>query len=154
MGEFDKKNVFIKMAPAVPKEVIAKFAEHGFDEAWVTEEWNLFHEKNPSGKIAKADAMNKREVDFVAAARGLAVLFCSRIEIRAQLFFSLVDESGDGKINKAEFTKFLAFVNETQALGLSADELKAMCDEIFTALNKTELTLDDVRDVAAARWGA
>ena len=68
--------------------------------------------------------------------------------------FSLVDESGDGKINKAEFTKFLAFVNETQALGLSADELKAMCDEIFTALTQTELTLDDVRDVAAARWGA
>ncbi|CBY07437.1 unnamed protein product [Oikopleura dioica] len=183
--EFDKKKLFIlKMAPAVPKEVIAKFAEHGFDEAWVTEEWNLFHEKNPSGKIAKADAMKKLkeaaaarfpnaipenvaevlypafdpeekgEVDFVAAARGLAVLFCSRIEIRAQLFFSLVDESGDGKINKAEFTKFLAFVNETQALGLSADELKGMCDEIFTALNKTELTLDDVRDVAAARWGA
>ena len=84
----------------------------------MTEEWNLFHEKNPSGKIAKADAMaklkeaaaarfpnaipenvaevlypafdpeEKGEVDFVAAARGLAVLFCSRIEIRAQLFFS------------------------------------------------------------------
>ena len=83
-----------------------------------------------------------------------AAQISSHSKIEVFDYFSLVDESGDGKINKAEFTKFLAFVNETQALGLSADELKAMCDEIFTALNKTELTLDDVRDVAAARWGA
>ena len=34
------------------------------------------------------DPEEKGEVDFVAAARGLAVLFCSRIEIRAQLYFS------------------------------------------------------------------
>ena len=33
----------------------------------MTEEWNLFHEKNPSGKIAKADAMAK--LKEAAAAR-------------------------------------------------------------------------------------
>lgn len=34
------------------------------------------------------DPENKGEIDFVAAAKGLAVLFCARIEVRAQLFFS------------------------------------------------------------------
>merc|ERR1719370_940592 len=141
-------------------------------------------EKNPSGKIPKAGAMarlteaakerfpnaepanvaealypafdpeNKGEIDFVAAARGLAVLFCARIEIRAQLFFSIVDESGDGKINKAEMKKFLVFINETQGLGLPDKEVDALNDEIFSTIGKTELTLDDVRDVVAARWGA
>merc|ERR1712014_548626 len=64
----------------------------------------------------------------------------------------IVDESGDGKINKAEMKKFLVFVNETQALGLPDKEVDALNDEIFSTLGKTELTLDDVRDVVAARW--
>ena len=73
----------------------------------------------------------------------------------SQLFdFSLVDESGDGKINKAEMKKFLNFVNETQQLGLKDPEINSLNDEIFTTLGKTELTLDDVREVVAARWGA
>jgi len=72
----------------------------------------------PSGKISKAQALERLEgaakerfpnadpknvaeavypafdpenvgqVDFLAAAKGLAILFCARIEIRAQLFFS------------------------------------------------------------------
>lgn len=65
-----------------------------------------------------------------------------------------MDEAGDGKITKAEMKKFLTFVNETQGLGLPAAEVDALNDEIFTELGKTELTLEDVRDVAAARWGA
>ena len=70
------------------------------------------------------------------------------------IIFSIVDESGDGKINKAEMKKFLQFVNETQGLGKNDKEVDAINDEIFTTLGKTELTLDDVRDVVAARWGA
>ena len=69
-------------------------------------------------------------------------------------FCRIVDESGDGKINKAEMKKFLQFVNETQGLGKNDKEVDAINDEIFTTLGKTELTLDDVRDVVAARWGA
>merc|ERR1711868_265309 len=170
--------------PACPPEILKKFEEHGFEKEWVQGEYDLFMEKNPSGKIAKKDAMvrlteaakerfpnadpknvaealypafdpeDKGSIDFVAAARGLAVLFCARIEIRAQLFFSIVDESGDGKINKAEMKKFLNFVNETQQLGLKDPEINSLNDEIFTTLGKTELTLDDVREVVAARWGA
>ena len=64
------------------------------------------------------DPDNKGEVDFIAAAKGLAVLFSARIEIRAQLFFSLTDENGDGKIQPAEMKKFLVFINETQVLGI------------------------------------
>ena len=67
---------------------------------------------------------------------------------------SLVDEDQSGKINKAEFKKFLAFVNETQALGLGDAELNSLNDEIFKELGKTELTFDDVLAVVAARWGA
>ena len=50
--------------------------------------------------------------------------------------------------------KFLVFINETQGLGLPDKEIDALNDEIFTTIGKTELTLDDVRDVVAARWGA
>jgi len=67
---------------------------------------------------------------------------------------SLVDEDQSGKINKAEFKKFLAFVNETQALGLGDAEINSLNDEIFKELGKTELTFDDVLAVVAARWGA
>ena len=88
------------------------------EKDWVQGEYDLFMEKNPSGQIKKADALkrleaaakerfpnavpenvaqalypafdpeDKGEVGFVAAAKGLAILFCARIEIRAQLFFS------------------------------------------------------------------
>ena len=75
---------------------------------------------------------DKGEVDFIAAAKGLAVLFAANIEIRAQLFFSMVDESGDGKIDRKEMMKFLTFINESNALGHSADEVKALNEEIFT----------------------
>jgi hypothetical protein len=34
------------------------------------------------------DPEGKGKIDFVAAAKGLAILFCARIEVRAQLFFS------------------------------------------------------------------
>ena len=125
------------------------------------------------------DPDNKGEVDFIAAAKGLAVLFSARIEIRAQLFFSLTDENGDGKIQPAEMKKFLVFINETQVLGIAFifvalynkafivrihsskyisgykdDEINKLNDEIFKELGKTELTMDDVRAVVAARWGA
>jgi len=100
------------------------------------------------------DPDNKGEVDFIAAAKGLAVLFSARIEIRAQLFFSMTDEDGDGKVNKSEMKKFLVFINETQCLGLKDAEIDQVNTEIFTELGKTELTIDDVRAVVAARWGA
>jgi Ca2+-binding EF-hand superfamily protein len=170
--------------PACPPEILKKFEEHGFEKDWVQGEYDTFMTNYPNGKISKAEGLkrlegaakerfpnadpknvaeavypafdpeNKGEVDFLAAAKGLAILFCARIEIRAQLFFSIVDESGDGKINKAEMKKFLNFVNETQGLGLPDTEVDALNDEIFTTLGKSELTLDDVRDVVAARWGA
>lgn len=84
----------------------------------------------------------------------MAVLFSARIEIRAQLFFSMTDEDGDGKVNKSEMKKFLVFINETQCLGLKDAEIDQVNTEIFTELGKTELTIDDVRAVVAARWGA
>ena len=84
----------------------------------------------------------------------MAVLFSARIEVRAQLFFSMTDEDGDGKVNKSEMKKFLVFINETQCLGLSDAEIDQVNTEIFTELGKTELTIDDVRAVVAARWGA
>ena len=67
---------------------------------------------------------------------------------------SLVDEDQSGKITKGEFKKFLAFVNETQALGLADAEINSLNDEIFTELGKSELTIDDVVAVVAARFGA
>ena len=45
-------------------------------------------------------------------------------------------------------------MNETQALGLGDAEINSLNDEIFTELGKTELTMDDVVAVVAARWGA
>ena len=66
----------------------------------------------------------------------------------------MVDEDQSGKINKAEFKKFLAFVNETQALGLADAEINSLNDEIFIELGKSELTIDDVVAVVAARFGA
>lgn len=170
--------------PACPPEIIKKFEEQGFEKEWVQGEYDTFMGNYPNGKISKKQAVerlttaaaerfpnavpanvaealypafdpeNKGEIDFVAAAKGLAVLFCARIEVRAQLFFSIVDESGDGKINKAEMKKFLNFINETQGLGLPDAEINALNDEIFAKLGKTELTVEDVRDVVAARWGA
>ena len=68
--------------------------------------------------------------------------------------YSLVDEDQSGKITKPEFKKFLAFVNETQALGLADGEINSLNDEIFTELGKSELTIDDVVAVVAARFGA
>ena len=67
---------------------------------------------------------------------------------------SLVDEDQSGKITKGEFKKFLAFVNETQALELADAEINSLNDEIFTELGKSELTIDDVVAVVAARFGA
>ena len=66
----------------------------------------------------------------------------------------MTDEDGDGKVNKSEMKKFLVFINETQVLGLKDAEIDQVNNEIFTELGKTELTLDDVRAVVAARWGA
>merc|ERR1712221_23161 len=169
--------------PNCPAEIVKKFEEHGFEKEWVQGEYDIFISNYPAGKMTKADVMDpiktaaaercpnadpqnladalypafdpedKGEIGFIGAATGLAVLFCARIEVRAQLFFSLVDEAGDGKISKAEMKKFLVFINETQALGLADGEINGLNDEIFSTLGKTELTLDDVRDVAAARWG-
>lgn len=34
------------------------------------------------------DPEDSGEIDFVGCAKGLAILFCARIEVRAQLFFS------------------------------------------------------------------
>jgi len=39
-------------------------------------------------------------------------------------------------------------------LGYKDDEINKLNDEIFKELGKTELTMDDVRAVVAARWGA
>merc|ERR1712227_732216 len=147
MGSFEPLNsqANSKM-PACPPEIIKKFEEHGFEKDWVQGEYDLFMEKNPSGQIKKADALKRLEAaakerfpnavpenvaqalypPFDPAAKGLAILFCARIEIRAQLFFSIVDESGDGKINKAEMKKFLQFVNETQGLGKNDKEVDAI----------------------------
>merc|ERR1712168_1583484 len=141
----------VEMAKECPKEILAEFAEHGFEAEWVKGEYAIFIGNYPSGKATKAQVMdrlktaskerfpnavpenvadalypafdpeNKGEVDFVAAAKGLAVLFSARIEIRAQLFFSLTDENGDGKIQKDEMKKFLVFINETQCLGKLCD---------------------------------
>ena len=66
----------------------------------------------------------------------------------------MTDEDGDGKVNKSEMKKFLVFINETQCLGLKDAEIDQVNTEIFTELGKTELTIDDVRAVVAARWGA
>ena len=66
--------------------------------------------------------------------------------------FSLVDEDQTGKISKAEFKKFLVFVNETQALGLGAGEIDELNDAIFTELGKDVLTMDDAVAIATARW--
>ena len=66
----------------------------------------------------------------------------------------MTDEDGDGKVNKSEMKKFLVFINETQVLGLKDGEIDQVNDEIFTEIGKTELTIDDVRAVVAARWGA
>jgi len=38
--------------------------------------------------------------------------------------------------------------------GYKDDEINKLNDEIFNELGKTELTMDDVRAVVAARWGA
>merc|ERR1712110_106461 len=188
----------LKMAKECPPEILKKFADHGFEPDWVKGEYAIFIGNYPSGKATKAESMerlkkaaaerfpnaipenvaealypafdpeNKGEVGFVAAAKGLAILFSARIEIRAQLFFSMVDEDGSGKIDKKEFKKFLVFVNETQGLGLnyfnskyltlvsgySDADVNKLNDEVFKELGKTELTIDDVRAVVAARWGA
>ena len=134
---------------------------------WVKGEYAIFIGNYPSGKATKAQVMdrlkkasterfpnavpenvadalypafdpdNKGEVDFIAAAKGLAVLFSARIEIRAQLFFSLTDENGDGKIQPDEMKKFLVFINETQVLGndlLSGPNLD--CNLVKTLLNE------------------
>merc|ERR1712055_155935 len=176
-------NSELKMAKECPKEILDKFAEHGFEADWVKGEYEIFIGNYPSGKATKAQVMerlkkasterfpnavpenvaealypafdpdNKGEVGFVAAAKGLAILFSARIEIRAQLFFSMVDEDGSGKIDKNEFKKFLVFVNETQALGYSDADVNKLNDDIFKELGKTELTIDDVHSVVAARWG-
>ena len=69
-----------------------------------------------------------------------------------QLFLSLVDEDQTGKITKAEFKKFLCFVNETQALGLGAGEIDELNSAIFTELGKDVLTMDDAVAIATARW--
>ena len=85
---------------------------------WVQGEYDIFISNYPSGKATKAEVMtrltgaaaerfpnadsanvantlypafdpeNKGQVDFVAAAKGVAILFAANIEIRAQLFFS------------------------------------------------------------------
>merc|ERR1711971_555905 len=179
----DKKKK-TKMAKECPAEILKKFEEHGFEADWVKGEYAIFIGNYPSGKATKAQVMdrlktaaserfpnavpqdvadalypafdpdNKGEVDFISAAKGLAVLFSARIEIRAQLFFSMTDEDGDGKVNKSEMKKFLVFINETQVLGLTDGEIDQVNDEIFTEIGKTELTIDDVRAVVAARWGA
>ena len=90
------------------------------EKDWVQGEYDIFMETNPSGKISKSGAMdrlktaaaerfpnadaanvadflyqafdpeNKGEIDFMAAARGVAILYCANIEIRAQIFFSYV----------------------------------------------------------------
>merc|ERR1711868_86264 len=140
-----------KMAKECPAEILKKFEEHGFEAEWVKGEYAIFIGNYPSGKANKAQVMERLEK---AAAEGLAILFSARIEIRAQLFFSMTDEDGDGKVNKAEMKKFLVFINETQVLGLSDAEVDQVNNEIFTELGKNELTLDDVRAVVAARWGA
>merc|ERR1711990_899994 len=103
----------LKMAKECPPEILKKFADHGFEADWVKGEYAIFIGNYPSGKATKAQAMerlkkaaaerfpnaipenvaealypafdpdNKGEVGFVAAAKGLAILFSARIEIRA-----------------------------------------------------------------------
>ena len=88
------------------------------EKDWVQGEYDTFMGNYPNGKVSKAQALerltkaaaerfpnadpknvaeaiypafdpeNKGEIDFVGAAKGLAILFCARIEVRAQLFFS------------------------------------------------------------------
>jgi len=167
---------------AVPANILAKFTEFGFEADWVQGEYDIFIGNYPSGVAKKAELMtrlttgcaerfpnadadnvattlyqvfdpeNKGEVDFLGAATGLAILYTARIDIRVNLFFSLVDEDQTGKISKAEFKKFLVFVNETQALGLGAGEIDELNDAIFTELGKDVLTMDDAVAIAEARW--
>jgi len=181
VSPFRKKN---EIMPACPANIVKQFTDRGFEADWVQGEYDIFIGNYPSGKATKAEVMsrltaaagerfpnadannvantiypafdpeNKGEVDFIGAATGVAILFAANIEIRAQLFFSLVDEDQSGKITKGEFKKFLAFVNETQALGLADAEINSLNDEIFTELGKSELTIEDVLAVVAARWGA
>merc|ERR1712086_363174 len=163
-----------KMAKECPAEILKKFEEHGFEADWVKGEYAIFIGNYPSGKATKVQVMERlvkasterfpnavpqNVADalypaFDPESKGEAVLFSARIEVRAQLFFSMTDEDGDGKVNKSEMKKFLVFINETQCLGLSDAEIDQVNTEIFTELGKTELTIDDVRAVVAARWGA
>merc|ERR1712212_1474918 len=165
MGSFQNSKKKDFDMPACPPEIVKQFTERGFEADWVQGEYDIFMSNYPSGKAKKAEIMtrlttgaaerfpnadaanvantlypafdpeDKGEVDFIGAAKGVAILFAA-------------------KINKAEFKKFLAFVNETQALGLGDAELNSLNDEIFKELGKTELTFDDVLAVVAARWGA
>ena len=48
----------------------------------------------------------------------------------------------------------MIFVNEAQALGYSDAGVNKLNDDISKELSKTELIIDDVRAVVAARWGA
>ena len=52
------------------------------------------------------DPENKAKADFVAAAKGLAILFSAKIEIRARIFFSMVDEDGSEKLTKMILRNF------------------------------------------------
>merc|ERR1711970_1653740 len=151
---------FGKMAKECPKEILAKFAEHGFEADWVKGEYEIFIGNYPSGKATKAQVMERlkkastERFPNAVPENVTDALYSARIEIRAQLFFSLTDENGDGKIQKGEMKKFLVFINETQCLGYKDDEVNKLNDEIFKELGKTELTMEDVRAVVAARWGA
>ena len=85
---------------------------------WVQGEYDIFMSNYPSGKAKKAEIMtrlttgaaerfpnadaanvantlypafdpeDKGEVDFIGAAKGVAILFAANIKIRAELFFS------------------------------------------------------------------
>ena len=97
---------------------IYNYHEFLVEKDWVQGEYDIFMETNSTGKIGKSGAMdrlktaaaerfpnadatnvadflyqafdpeNKGEIDFLAAARGVAILYCANIEIRAQIFFS------------------------------------------------------------------
>merc|ERR1711868_155557 len=145
-----------KMAKECPAEILKKFEEHGFEAEWVKGEYAIFIGNYPSGKANKAQVMERLEK---AAAERFPNAVPKNVADALYPAFDPdnkgeVDFIAAGKVNKAEMKKFLVFINETQVLGLSDAEVDQVNNEIFTELGKNELTLDDVRAVVAARWGA
>merc|ERR1712062_434933 len=149
MGKSKKPKIKKKEMPACPPEIIKQFTDHGFEADWVQGEYEIFTTNYPSGKAKKAELITR-----LTTAATERLPNCDAANVANTLYPAFDPEDQGGKINKKEFMKFVAFVNETAQLGLAEAEMKGLTDEVFAELGKDELTIEDVTAVVAARWGA